>query len=42
MIKLKFSIFVSVNNQEFEIFKNHQIDFLAKMTKPWSLTESAL
>ena len=28
--------------QEFEIFKNYQIDFLAKMTKPWSLTESAL
>lgn len=31
-----------MNNQEFEIFKNHQIDFLAKVTKTWSVIESAL
>lgn len=30
MIELKFSIFVSANKQEFEIFKN-QVDFLAKV-----------
>lgn len=40
MIKLKISNFVSVSNQEFEIFKNHRIAFLAKVTKPQSLTES--
>lgn len=40
MIKLKISNFVSMSNQEFEIFKNYQIAFLARVTKPQSLTES--
>lgn len=40
MIKFKISNFVSMSNQEFEIFKNHQIAFLARVTKPQSLTES--
>lgn len=40
MIQLKISNFVSMSNQEFEIFKDHQIAFLAKVTKPQSLAES--
>lgn len=37
---MKISNFVSMSNQEFEIFKNYQIAFLARVTKPQSLTES--